>query len=101
MPCRKRFGTVVSGIVLLLGLQATLHAQHPVVSLEERTRGAERIIVGRVASVAPNWQVNEFGDRLIVSTVRVSVEETLKGQVESVVAVEIEGGTIGDLTLQV
>ena len=34
-------------------------------------------MVGRVASVAPVWQVNEFGDRLIVSVMRVAVSETL------------------------
>jgi hypothetical protein len=71
------------------------------VPLAERARGAERVIVGRVASVAPGWQVNEFGDRLIVSLVRVIVTETLKGQVVPALDVEVEGGTIGDLTLNV
>ncbi len=70
-------------------------------ALAERGRGAERVVVGRVSSVNPQWQVNEFGDRLIVSTVRVSVEETLKGDAQSVLAIEVEGGTIGDLTLHV
>lgn len=71
------------------------------VPLSERARGAERVVVGRVTSAAPAWQVNEFGDRLIVSVVRVVVNETLKGQVTPTVDVEIEGGTIGDLTLHV
>jgi hypothetical protein len=77
-------------------------AQHgPAVPLAERARGAERVVVGRVASVSPVWQVNEFGDRLIVSVVNVTVNETLKGEARSSVTVEIEGGTIGDLTLRV
>jgi len=73
----------------------------PPVSLTERARGAERVVVGRVASVTPVWRVNEFGDRLITSVVRVSVDETLKGQSLPSVDVEVEGGTIGDLTLRV
>jgi hypothetical protein len=51
--------------------------------------------------VAPVWQVNEFGDRLIVSVLSVVVDETLKGQAQSILDVEVEGGTIGDLTLRV
>jgi hypothetical protein len=69
--------------------------------LSERARGAERIVVGRVAAVNAAWRVNDFGDRLIVSVLRVAVDETLKGTVQSSVDVEIEGGTIGTLTLRV
>jgi hypothetical protein len=47
------------------------------------------------------WQVNEFGDRLIVSVLRVAVDETLKGLAQPLVDVEVEGGTIGNLTLHV
>jgi hypothetical protein len=83
-----------------LGISRTSSAQAPV-PLAERARGAQRVVVGRVASVAPTWQVNEFGDRLIVSRVRVNVTETLKGQAASTLDVEVEGGTIGDLTLRV
>ena len=71
------------------------------VPLAERARGAERIVVGTVASVGPVWRVNEFGDRLIVSVVRVTVNETLKGPTQPTVDVEVEGGTIGDVTLRV
>ncbi len=75
--------------------------QLPSVSLADRTRGAERVVVGHVASVNPVWRNNEFGDRLIVSVVRVAIEETLKGQTGPAVDVEVEGGTIGGLTLRV
>jgi hypothetical protein len=67
----------------------------------ERARGADRVVVGRVASVAPSWQVNAFGDRLIVSTLRVNVDESLKGPASASVDVEVEGGTINGLTLHV
>jgi hypothetical protein len=71
------------------------------VPLSERARAAERVVVGRVVSVTPEWQVNEFGDRLIVSVVHVSVSETLKGEAAPIVDLEVEGGTIGTLTLHV
>jgi hypothetical protein len=71
------------------------------VPLADRARGAERVVVGRVASVNPVWRVNEFGDRLIVSIVHVAVDETLKGVAQPSLDVEVEGGTIGTLTLHV
>lgn len=87
-------GLLVSGTVV--------EAFQPgVESLADRTRGAERVVVGRVASVSPVWRTNDFGDRLIVSVVRVAIEETLKGQLAQSVDVEVEGGTIGSLTLRV
>lgn len=86
----------------LLGSGLAVRAnQATPVPLAERARGADRVVVGRVASVAPVWQVNEFGDRLIVSMVRVVVSETLKGQAVPTLEVEVEGGTIGELTLRV
>jgi hypothetical protein len=78
-----------------------LHAQDMAVPLAERARGAERVVVGRVAAITPEWRTNEFGDRLIVSLVRVNVDETLKGQPLPAVDVEVEGGTIGEVTLRV
>lgn len=78
-----------------------LGANQAPVPLAERARGAERVVVGQVASVSPVWQVNRFGDRLIVSVVRVAVSETLKGDAAPAIDVEMEGGTIGDLTLRV
>lgn len=69
--------------------------------LVERARGAERVVVGHVAAVTPTWRVNDFGDRLIVSVMRVTVDETLKGPAEGALDVEVEGGTIDGLTLRV
>ena len=69
--------------------------------LGDRARGSDRVIVGRVTAVNPVWRTNDFGDRLIVSIARVAVDETLRGTAQSSVDVEIEGGTIGDLTLHV
>ena len=97
---RRRLVRLAMVPLALSVLAAVAVAQERAVPLETRARGAERVIVGRVASVDAAWQVNDFGDRLIVSAVRVTVDETLKGQTQQTVDVEVEGGTIGDLTLQ-
>jgi hypothetical protein len=52
---------------VLLTLPGVLVAQEISVPLADRHRGAERVIVGRVAAVNPVWKENEFGDRLIIS----------------------------------
>ena len=87
-------------VAAIVGSSPAISAQVPV-PLAERARGAERVVVGRVASVTPQWQVNEFGDRLIVSTLHVTVSETLKGESTPTVDVDVEGGTIGQLRLTV
>jgi hypothetical protein len=79
---------------------AILHAQRDVPPAE-RARGAEQVVVGHVSGITPQWRDNDFGDRLIVSVVHVVVEETLKGSPPPALDVEVEGGTIGSLTLRV
>jgi hypothetical protein len=80
---------------------AITSAQDAPVPLAERSRASERVVVGRVTAVNPTWRTNEFGDRLIVSRVSVAVDETLRGPMAPTVDVEVEGGTIGDVTLHV
>ena len=105
MHTAHRVPIIVCLSLCLLGSGVAARAaraiQTTAVPLAERARGAELVVVGRVASVAPGWQVNEFGDRLIVSVVRVVVNETLKGQALATLDVEVEGGTIGEVTLHV
>jgi hypothetical protein len=101
MRTANRVSIIVCLCGVLPGFSHAAAANQVPVALAERARGAELVVVGRVASVAPAWQVNEFGDRLIVSVVRVVVTETLKGQTPASLDVEVEGGTIGDVTLHV
>ena len=96
-----RAAVVLTAITLCGLVNAAVAGQGAAVPLADRARGAERVVVGRVTSINPTWHVNEFGDRLIVSTVRVAVDETLKGLAQSALDVEVEGGTIGTLTLHV
>ena len=99
-PVRRLF---FGGIAAFLGaclFDAIAHAQRDV-PVDERTRGSDQVVVGRVSAVTPVWRNNDFGDRLIISIVHVSVEETLKGASQQSMDVEVEGGTIGSLTLRV
>jgi len=99
MPTSRVF--CVLGLLLTL-VTGRLVAERTVpMPLVERARGAERVVLARVVSVAPVWRHNEFGDQLIVSIARLAVDETLKGEHTGVVEVEIEGGSIGELTLRV
>lgn len=91
---------IVLSLVVLPTARAASQDSAPV-PLAERASGAEHVVVGRVTAVSPQWQVNDFGDRLIVSVVRVAVSETLKGGPGTTIEVDVEGGTIGDVTLNV
>jgi hypothetical protein len=69
--------------------------------MAERAQRSERVIVATVVDVAPVFDVNEFGDQLIVSKLTLRVDETMKGPADKSVELSVEGGTIGDLTLDV
>jgi len=64
-------------------------------------RGAERIVVGTVEDTRAQFAQGEGGGRLIISTVTLSVRESLRGEASSTVAFQLEGGTVGDLALDV
>lgn len=92
----------------MLALAVPLAARSgPSSDLMSLTRVAEKVVVGTVTRVEPIFQTNEFGDRLIVSRTHVRVDSVLKGGSGSgvregeEVVLEVEGGTIGDLTLTV
>jgi hypothetical protein len=71
------------------------------VPIETRARGAQKVFVAAVQDVQARFAINEFGDQLIVSDLTLLVEETLKGPRERTVVVAVEGGTVGELTLEV
>ena len=91
---------VSAAVAVTVGVQVSLVAQMPP-SIAERVRGAERVVVGSVTDVSASFTSNEHGDQLIVSQVTLQVEESLKGEPTALLVVDVEGGTVGDLTLQV
>lgn len=70
-------------------------------NLARRFVGAQSAVVGKVVSVTPRWHRNQWGDELIVSRLIVDVVETLRGASARKLQIDVEGGTINGLTLQV
>ena len=91
--------SVIATAVVCLGFAAAAAAQSPDVAAHAKK--ADKVVVATVEDVVPRYAVNEFGDRLIVSEVWLRVEETLKGTPQGLVSMDVEGGTIGDVTLKV
>ena len=87
--------------IVLPSLASPVLAQHPFADFSERVHGAERVVVGTATDVRARWQENQHGDRLIVSEVRIRVDETLKGNPASEVTFDVEGGTLDGVTLRV
>lgn len=95
--------TVTHGLlVAFVAIGATpAMAQTRVASLEERFAGAEQVVVAEAQSVSGGWRQNEHGDRIIVSRVLLRVAESLKGGAARQMWLEIEGGTVDGITLEV
>jgi hypothetical protein len=93
-------------LAALLAAVLPAHAQGPRTDLTSLARGADRVVVATVTQVDPVYQSNEFGDRLIVSHTHLRVDSVLKNSNKpesdvDYVVMELEGGTIGDVTLTV
>jgi hypothetical protein len=92
----------IAAIALAIAV-TPLTAQKNQPGLVDIARGAHRVVVATVTHVQPVFQVNEYGDQLIVSRTHLRVDEVLKGSRADgqTVVMEVEGGTLGDLTMTV
>ena len=87
---------------LVSAMNVTLSASDSVATdVGTRAKGAGRIVVAKVVNVHAHFDVNRWGDQLIVSDTELQVEETLKGAHAGAMSVALEGGTVGDITLDV
>ena len=88
---------------LALGLAAGVVSASvdPAVDVGARAKGAPRVVVATVTDVQMASGQNDFGDELILSHVTLRVDETLKGPQTPTVVLTLEGGTVGDVTLEV
>jgi hypothetical protein len=71
------------------------------IDIPERIQGAKKVVVARIQKVTTRWETNSYGDELIISRLELKVDETLKGNSEATVEMDIEGGTIDGLTMRV
>jgi len=79
----------------------TSASEGPAVDIGTRAKGAERVVVATVEDLQSTFEVNSYGDRLIVSHMHLQVEETMKGSPADAVMLTIEGGTVNGLTMRV
>jgi hypothetical protein len=73
----------------------------PEIDIASRAKGAGSVVVATVVQVSASFERNSYGDRLIVSHVLLQVEETMKGKPAALVPMDLEGGSVGDITLKV
>lgn len=85
--------TVFCLLVLSIVLAPSVYAQGP--------SDSKHAVVGRVVSSSSAWIVNSYGDQLIETTLGVLVDHKIKGSADGLIYVLIEGGTVGDTTLEV
>ena len=91
---------------LSVALSALLVAATPALAeppsdLRTHAQGASKIVVAHVGAVRASFRTNKYGDRLIVSRAALIVEETLKGNRGASLLLDVEGGTVGNLSLHV
>lgn len=102
---KTRCGFVVVACLTLVGVPRLASAQNDHANdqsnIRARAKASELVVVGTIVADDPVFETNEFGDQLIVSKVKLRVDEKMKGNADAVVPVSIEGGTIGDLKLDV
>lgn len=80
----NRFILTVWAAAVCLGLTAgTASAQARIASLEQRFTGAERVVVAEARTVSGGWRQNVYGDRIIVTRVLLTVDETSKARLRS------------------
>ena len=92
-----------SGLIaaaLIASAVPTLNATGRAVPIEERARGAERVVVASVTETMSRYERNEFGDEMIVTYAHLTVEEALKGN-HGPVTFAMEGGTVDGMTMRV
>ena len=93
---------LLAALLTLCALGSPVAAEiGPPTDLASRARGAGKVVVARIVDVQAQYEVNRFGDRLIVSHAVLEVLETWKGAPQNVLDLAVEGGTVGDMTLRV
>jgi hypothetical protein len=93
---RLRIGLLAAAMFLTRDV-----ASGQLATLDERTRGAEVVVVATVGTITPKWVSNDYGDRLIVSRVELRIDETLKGTPQQTAWLDLMGGTLDGYTLHV
>lgn len=90
--------TCLSVVIMFLASLSSLVFAKNIEQLKEKS---SHIVVGKVKEVESFYATNAWGDKLIMSEVKLKVEKAIKGVAPDVVAFIVEGGTVGDVMLRV
>ena len=96
----RRWAAVSCGVMFLAIPAVAATQEGPPAPIEERAKGAARVVVATVGETASRYERNEFGDELIVTYAELAVEEALKGP-SGPVTFALEGGTVNGITMRV
>jgi hypothetical protein len=99
LRCVRQLSAAGLIIAATMATTAVTSAQQPS-SIQDRARGAARVVVASVVETTSRYERNEFGDQLIITDARLVVEEALKGTDDAIV-LELEGGTVDGITMRV
>jgi hypothetical protein len=96
----RQWSCVFAAVIVAAGGELAASAGQQPASIEERARGAERIVVASIADIRAAYESNEYGDELIVSHASLTLEEVIKGNSDKA-TVAVVGGTVNGITLRV
>jgi hypothetical protein len=88
-------------LIVWLASGSAVAQNDPAARLSASVASAPQVVIGTVTAARARFETNRAGDELIVSRLTVRVSETLRGQRLGTFDVDVEGGTIGNLTLTV
>lgn len=95
----RQWSCAVAAVITVAGGRLAATTGQPV-TIQERARGAERVVVASIAEIRAAYERNAFGDELIVSHASLALEEVIKGNRDKA-TVAVEGGTVNGVTLRV
>jgi hypothetical protein len=93
--------SVLALLTISLTTAGVMAKTGPPPDVGERAKGSTKVVLATVTDLKSEFGENASGDRLILSRVTMRVDETMKGSHEAAVVVTLEGGTVGDLRLDV
>jgi hypothetical protein len=93
--------SILSVLVVSLATSSLFGGVYPHMDVADRTKEADKVVIGQAKKITPRWATNSYGDQLIISQIEFTVEETLKGTPEATTTMDLEGGTLDGLTLDV
>ncbi|MFC2164891.1 hypothetical protein ACFLT2_07845 [Acidobacteriota bacterium] len=96
---RQRLSKFFGFCVVVFALAIATNALMIKIPLKQLVIESEAIVLGKVQSVRCEWSLDK---RLILSIVRVRVQDTMRGDLMVPdIILEVPGGTMGDLSLKV